>query len=53
MPSDQQNFPLRLPVPLREQLEAVAQWNHRSLNSEIVVAIEAHVQREIQKREAK
>ncbi len=34
---------LRLPEELYENLKRVAEWNHRSLNSEIVAALEQWV----------
>lgn len=37
-------FGLRMPEGLREKVKATAKANHRSMNAEIVVAIEAAMQ---------
>lgn len=34
-------FKLRMPAPLREQLEEAAKAAHRSLNAELIVRLEA------------
>ena len=39
----QQAFLLRLPQPLKEQLKQQAKANHRSLNAEILVRLEAEL----------
>ena len=40
-----QAFLLRLPRPLKEQLKQQAKANHRSLNAEILVRLEANDER--------
>lgn len=40
------SYPLRLPADLREQLDAHAQANERSLNGEIVARLKESLQRE-------
>lgn len=42
-PQSQDKFILRLPDGLRERIKALAQQNKRSMNAEILAAIEAHV----------
>lgn len=37
-------FPVRLPSDLHEPLKAIAAKNRRSLHSEILVALEQHVE---------
>lgn len=41
---EQVPFSLRLPKALHERVALLAQENHRSLNQEIVVALERHTQ---------
>ena len=41
----QDQFIVRLPDGMREQIKAEAEANHRSMNAEIVAALEAHFKR--------
>ncbi|MBR0693606.1 Arc family DNA-binding protein [Bradyrhizobium lablabi] len=41
---DFEQYHLRLPADLHEKLKRLAADNRRSMNSEIVIAIEKHVQ---------
>lgn len=43
MSEDVRRFTFRLPLPLFEKVEKIAQANRRSVNSEIIIAIEEYL----------
>ncbi|MCI5836262.1 MAG: Arc family DNA-binding protein [Veillonellaceae bacterium] len=43
MPNELRRFTFRLPLPLYDQINAIATGNRRSLNSEIIIAIENYI----------
>lgn len=42
---DIKRFTFRLPIDLYNQVDSIAKQNHRSLNSEIIIALEAYCQK--------
>lgn len=44
MPDSTVRFPVRLPSDLHKPLKAIAEKNRRSLHSEVLVALEQHVE---------
>jgi len=49
MEEDEKNikgYTVRFPVPLLEQIREVAKRNNRSLNGEIVTAVEEHIKKQ-------
>ncbi|WP_337616959.1 Arc family DNA-binding protein [Acidaminococcus timonensis] len=45
MADDVRRFTFRLPVETFESVEKIAKANHRSVNSEIIIAIEEYLQK--------
>jgi len=43
-PSLVEKFVIRLPNGLREQIKALSEQNRRSMNSEIIMGLEKHIQ---------
>jgi len=43
-PSLVEKFVIRLPNGLREQIKALSEQNRRSMNSEIIMVLEKHIQ---------
>lgn len=43
-----EKFVIRLPNGLREQIKALSEQNRRSMNSEIIMVLEKHIQQFIQ-----
>ena len=46
MKDDQRALTIRLPAHLLEQMRAVAKQNNRSLNGEVLTAMEEHVKKQ-------